>query len=155
VRRALIAAACVLVSLVTVVGCGPADNTPVIPPTEEMEGTVTATSAGQDGSALVLREADDGRTIEIASGGTLEIQLSGNPTTGYEWEVVTLDDSVIRQTGRPSFRPSSSAIGSGGTVTLRFEAVAPGQTELELAYGPSYNPDRPPDDTFSVTVVVN
>jgi predicted secreted protein len=39
------------------------------------------------GVAMKLSENDSGKTVEILVGDELEVELPGNPTTGYVWEV--------------------------------------------------------------------
>jgi predicted secreted protein len=57
--------------------------------------------------------------------------------------------------GEPDFEPDSDALGSGGKVTLRFEAAAPGQTVLHLDYYRPFEAEEPPLQTFEVTVQVS
>ena len=77
-------------------------------------------------STKQLTEADAGHSIELRVGDKLEITLPGNPTTGFQWEVSVGDTAILQPSGEPEFEPSSSAVGSGGNVTLRFEAVGTG-----------------------------
>jgi inhibitor of cysteine peptidase len=101
-----------------------------------------------------LTEADAGRSIELRVADKLEVTLPGNPTTGFQWEVGSGDTSIIKPGGESEFKPSSEALGSGGKVTIRFEAVAAGQTTLKLIYHRPFEKDTPPDQTFEVTVTV-
>jgi inhibitor of cysteine peptidase len=113
------------------------------------------TSATPEKSARQITEADAGRQIELRTGDTLEITLPLNPTTGFQWEVSSdLDPTILRPVGEPTFKPSSSAVGSGGQVTLRFEAVGTGQTELKLILHRPFEKDVPPIQTLEVAVMV-
>jgi len=112
------------------------------------------TSAAPEKSARQITQADDGRQIELQAGDTLEITLPVNPTTGFKWEVSDIDSTILRLAGEPTFEQSSNAVGSGGQVTLRFEAVRPGQTELKLILHRPFEKDAPPIQTFEVTVIV-
>lgn len=112
------------------------------------------TRAGATPSARRLTEADAGRAVDLAVGDRLEIALPGNPTTGFQWEIGALDHAVVRPLGQPHFAPSSTAIGAGGVVTLRFEAVAPGTATVRLDYRRPFEKDVPPARTFSATATV-
>lgn len=101
-----------------------------------------------------LTEKDAGRTVEMKAGDTLQVTLEGNPTTGYDWERASGDEAVLEQLGASTYKADSDLIGSGGQVTLRFEAVAAGQTTLQLVYHRPWETDEPPAETFEVTVVV-
>ena len=101
-----------------------------------------------------LTEADNGRSIELKVGDVLEVTLPGNPTTGFQWEVDSVDSAILRQIGEPEFKPSNNAVGSGGNFTLRFEAVGTGQTELKMIHHRSFEENVPPIQTFEVTITV-
>jgi inhibitor of cysteine peptidase len=105
------------------------------------------------GEPITLVEQDAGKTIQAASGSTVNVVLNGNPTTGFTWEVAAVDASILRQLGEPSFTPKSHAMGSGGQVTLSFEVVGGGQTLLKLIYHRSFEKDVAPARTFEVSVV--
>ncbi len=113
---------------------------------------VSCGSAAPEGA--VLGQGDAGRTAEVRAGGQVEVSLPGNPTTGYQWEVDSVDPAVLQQVGEPEFKPDSDAIGAGGRVMLRFKALAAGQTTLRLIYHRSFEPDEAPLETYEVTVVV-
>ena len=110
--------------------------------------------ASSEKSTKHLTEADDGRLIELEIGGKLEIILPGNPTTGFQWEVSEINSAILEPIGEPKFEPSSNAVGSGGNVTLRFEAVGTGQTELKLIHHRPFEENIPPMQTFEVTITV-
>ena len=101
-----------------------------------------------------LGEQDRGKTVELHTGDKLEVLLKGNPTTGYRWEVATVDAAILKLVGEPEFNPYSGALGAGGKVTVRLEAVATGQTALRLIYHRSFEKNTPPTRTFKATVVV-
>src|SRR5947207_9625276 len=100
-----------------------------------------------------ITEQAAGKTIEVATGATVEVVLDGNPTTGYTWELASPDLSILKQVGEPKFKPDNNAPGAGGKMTLTFEAVATGQAALKLVYHRSFETEAPLK-TFEVTVVV-
>src|SRR5689334_5314350 len=105
-------------------------------------------------TASSLTEADDQRSIELRQGDKLEVKLAANPTTGFQWEIKAVNMDVLRPLGEPKFEPSSNAVGSGGTVTLSFEAIGLGQTKLELIHHRPFEKNVPPIQSFEVTVSV-
>lgn len=108
-------------------------------------------SGSQD---VTIGVGSNGLTTPLDLGATLTVQLAGNPTTGYNWAAQNLDTSLLQLLGEPTFTPTSSATGSGGTVTLRFKGVGRGTTLLTLVYQRSFDPSAPPAQTFQVTVMV-
>lgn len=65
-----------------------------------------------------------------------------------------MDSDILRHVGEPGFEPSGNAVGSGGNVTFRFEAVGAGQTELKLIHHRPFEVDVPPAQTFQVTLMI-
>jgi len=113
-----------------------------------------STSVSPEKSTMQLSEADAGRQVELHVGDILELTLPVNPTTGYQWETSDLDSAILRPVGEQTFEPSSNAVGSGGEVTLRFEAIGTGQTALKLILRRPFEKDVSPIQMFEAIVIV-
>lgn len=115
-------------------------------------------AAGAAGGPLRLTDADNGKSFSVKPGDTIEVVIAGNPTTGYDWNVV-LDDAsaaLVRQVGDPMYAADSNdenLVGGGGTYTFTFEALKSGEASLDLAYARAWE-DVDPIQTFSVTVTI-
>ena len=103
---------------------------------------------------ISVGETENGKTIEMNAGDTLKISLAGNPTTGYNWYVSSVDTQVLNQVGDPSFVASSNAMGAGGFINLTFQAPMAGKTSLQLQYKRIWEPGINPLQTYSLTIVV-
>jgi inhibitor of cysteine peptidase len=101
-----------------------------------------------------LTERESGGTYYLKPGDTLEIALPANPTTGYSWETVRLDTTLLAADGDPAFTADSDRIGAGGVMTCRFKAVGVGQTRLQLIYRRPFETDVSAVKVFAVAVVV-
>ena len=100
---------------------------------------------------------DSGATVTLEPQQELVISLEGNPTTGFSWAGGDIDEAVLAPVGEPEYTPTSTGstlVGGGGTYTLRFQAVAAGETMLRLVYARSWESGVDPEGTFSVTVAV-
>ncbi len=97
---------------------------------------------------------DAGATVGLRVGELLEVTLAGNPTTGYMWDVASVDPNILRPVEQLEFQADSKAIGSPGKLTLRFEAARPGKTSLKLIYHRPWEKNTEPIDTFEVTIVI-
>jgi predicted secreted protein len=106
------------------------------------------------GSTVRIGESAAGSTVELRQGQILEVALPGNPTTGFTWQVRPGAESILAQQGEAKFAPQSSAIGSGGTITVRFLAVAKGKVILILDYHRPWEAGVAPLQTYQATVVV-
>jgi len=99
-------------------------------------------------------EGDSGSMVELRMGDQVQIVLDSNPTTGYVWEVASPDLTVVRQVGDPLFKPDSDAIGAGGTLTLLFQASAPGEQVLNLIYHRPFEQGVAPAKAFALDILV-
>jgi len=93
-----------------------------------------------------VNEADDGGQIELELGKLLVVTLESNPSTGYRWELLEDNESILKQFGEVEFKSSE-------TSEPPIKAVSAGQMTLELVYHRSWE-DVEPLKTFSIQVVV-
>jgi inhibitor of cysteine peptidase len=114
-------------------------------------GGTALPAASADETVVSLSEANDGDTVALRGDQILVIDLEGNLSTGYLWEVAAVDDAILLQVGQFEFRQYSDVVGSAGRQTLRFRAAGEGRTGLVLAYRRPWE-DAAPLRTFSVSV---
>jgi inhibitor of cysteine peptidase len=87
------------------------------------------------GNQVKLSAADNGSTIQLKTGQVLVIELEGNITTGYSWEVGSVDAALLALQGEVDYASEDTGlVGSGGVFTFRFEAKQAGETTLQLIY---------------------
>jgi predicted secreted protein len=142
---AAVAAATLALTLALVTGCAA---------TTGGGGTSGSTGGGSAKSAVTLTEADKGKTVEVAKGGTVAVSLKGNPTTGYDWLAQGNVPPILAKQGESSFKAESGLIGAGGVVTITYKAVETGEGELKLAYMRSFEPTSTPAQTWAAKIVV-
>jgi inhibitor of cysteine peptidase len=98
-----------------------------------------------------------GQSIRMQTGQTLVVSLPSNPTTGYRWEVDTIDSAVLTQMGEAEYQnlavSATPLVGQGGIETFHFEAAGPGETPLRLFYRRSFE-DAEPAQIFFLLVTV-
>jgi len=99
-------------------------------------------------------ENDNNSSLTLPTNQVLVVALPANPTTGYQWEVKTVDSGVLKQLGDVTYQPDSNLVGSGGTSTLVFLAAGKGKTELNLIYARSWEKNTPPAKTFTLQIEV-
>jgi inhibitor of cysteine peptidase len=106
---------------------------------------------------IEVNEDNDGGQIELELGKLLVVTLESNPSTGYRWELLENNESILKLFGQAEFKPSENSgprmVGAGGWEIFRFKAVSAGQMTLELVYHRSWE-DVKPLKTFSIQVVV-
>jgi inhibitor of cysteine peptidase len=100
-----------------------------------------------------LTGIDTGKTVDVKVGEMILVELEGNPSTGYTWEVKDLDASFLQQVGEIAFNSGNPGlIGSGGTLTLTYKTLKAGTTTLNLVYHRPWEKDIKPLNTFLVTI---
>jgi len=106
-------------------------------------------------SARPFTKKDNGREVNLPIDDIFEIQLEGNPTTGYRWENVSEKSEAVEQVGEVEYKATGeNRMGSGGVFTFKFKANAAGASVLKFIYHRSFEKDVPPAETFEMKIVV-
>ncbi len=118
-------------------------------------GAHAATAAPPPAVEKIINEAQHGQRVEV-KGEILVLNLEGNPSTGYAWQVEGVDGAVLRQVGRPEWVSRGPArLGAPATQVLRFAGVGRGVTTLDLAYVRPWARGAGPAKTYRVEVQVS
>lgn len=106
--------------------------------------------------AVVLTEADSGRTLTVKKGSDIELRLPENPSTGYVWQFQAFDIQTFDFLGQQSFVPADSAemVGKPGLKVFTARAKAPGEARFALAKYRSWEGEAAAVERFAVTVKV-
>jgi inhibitor of cysteine peptidase len=118
-------------------------------------GSFLVGCAGEVDSLKLDADSTGGKAV-LAQTGILAVTLVANPSTGYGWSVISVDDSILAQQGDPVFTQTDqkNAVGSWGTETLRFKGKALGKTTLVLGYRRAWQKDEVPIRMFQVEIEV-
>jgi predicted secreted protein len=113
------------------------------------------TTAAAAPPPLVLRAADSGRSVTLAVGQRLRIELNTCYGCGYSWHtLVAPSKRILRR--RPTRKTPSSCqppcVGGSGDTIFRYVARAHGKTRLRLGYIPPG--DQPATNLFELRVRV-
>lgn len=103
---------------------------------------------------IQVSESQNGSRLEIKSGDTLVITLEGNPTTGYQWDMLPNTDGIVELQGDPEYKSSGNMVGSGGQYQFTFKGIKTGSTRLDLKYYRSFEAAVPPVQNFSLDITV-
>ncbi len=156
----------VLLAGILLVGCSatPSGSSPPISPVEVAPAdagsatdtsTATATStAPPPKTEIVLDAKSKDTTVSVGSGQTIVLTLVTNPTTGYDWTVISAPAALGEATSEVL---PPSAQGTGAATTKRFVwtpkgPLGPGEHVLELGYLRSFEKGVPPIKSFRVTL---
>lgn len=99
-------------------------------------------------------EADNGRTVTLAAGTHFTVKLASNATTGYQWDLTSLNSAVLSYVQNRYIPPTSSIPGAGGSEEWEFTARAIGTGSLRMDYLRPSDWSGTPAQTFQLTVIV-
>jgi inhibitor of cysteine peptidase len=103
-------------------------------------------------SPVIVLEKQNGRTFDLAVGEYIDIALTGNPTTGYNWQLTNNIAPELKKIFGPEFKPNGEKLGSSGKLIFRFKAVKAGSKEIKLSYLRSWEKGVKPVKTFRIYV---
>lgn len=112
-----------------------------------------------DARADIVRPSGDSVPV-LKVGQLLEIELQGNASTGYQWQVVEDGSPVLKPATPPNLAATSDKpaepmmVGAPSMSRWWFEAVQPGRTSLRLIYRRAWEKDVPPAQTAEYRVEV-
>lgn len=106
-------------------------------------------------SGLKLAANQTGSTHEVSVGDFIDIELSSNPSTGYQWKLDgTLTTGPVRLISN-NFKASPSSegmVGVGGTEYWRFQAVESGTADVKLLYKREFEQEAVNTVTYKINV---
>jgi len=120
-------------------------------------------SSGQKGvpppvAPITVGESAHGKTVSVLVGQQLTVQLAGNPTTGYRWDVVHVAGEAVVRHGKPAYRADPvgrpPVAGKGGRFECCFLAKRPGKATVELHYRRPWEKAKKPAKRVLFTVEV-
>ncbi|SFC99071.1 protease inhibitor I42 family protein [Clostridium uliginosum] len=85
---------------------------------------------------------------------TVEINLQGNPTTGYNWDYHIDTDGIINEDSKQYKQDDANldVVGAGGTYTWKFSALKEGTTEITFKYYRPWENEAIQTKTYIFTV---
>ena len=72
---------------------------------------------------------------DVISGQAFPLLLESNPSTGYTWEVLSYDSSLLQVITETEYDQKVSQVGAPGVQTVRFIGIGNGPTTITLFYG--------------------
>jgi inhibitor of cysteine peptidase len=101
-----------------------------------------------------VTDADNGKTVQIKMGDVLEVRLSSNPTTGYEWYVQKQSTALLKLTGQSWTQPPPGLVGAPTVQIIDFAPTGKGTGVLMLHYVRSWEPPNPNEQQWSLHVTI-
>jgi len=104
---------------------------------------------------MTVTDQENGKTIDLAKGGTLVVELSSNASTGYSWAVKG-DPAPLKLVSSDYKQPErSGGVGAPGVQQFRLKATASGTSTLTLIYRRPWEEGVAPARIFTLHVNVH
>jgi inhibitor of cysteine peptidase len=103
-------------------------------------------------NGIIITLNDKGKTFTVVEGESIKIQLSENPTTGYRWEIKTLNANVIAFKDSNFSTDLGTGVGGGGTRTFNFNIRSSGTSKISLRLRREWEPENLKIDQFEVLI---
>ena len=99
-----------------------------------------------------------GKTVELKSGGTLNLILGSNPTTGFSWseQAQISDKAILEQTQHqyqePASKDGGTVVGAAGKEVWTFKTLKSGTSEISLGYSRPWEGGEKSEWTLTLNV---
>jgi len=102
---------------------------------------------------------DANQEVELTVGDSWTVTLESNPTTGFQWQLVSNTDEAVLELADHKYEPSEDALagvcGAGGKEVRTFKALKKGKSTITLEYSQPWEGGTKAAETFVMTVVVS
>ena len=105
-------------------------------------------------SEIIVTRHDQGGILETHLNDLIVFHLEENISTGYGWEVESIESSVVELIESTYAEASGIAMGGGGMRILRFVARSPGSQEIHLRLRRPWDPPDKDHEHLQVTIRV-
>jgi predicted secreted protein len=105
-------------------------------------------------SEISVTRQDQGSVFEARQDDVIVFRLEENLTTGYGWEVETVEGSLVEFIDSTYLEAMGTAMGRGGTRVLRFVARSPGSQDIRLRLRRTWDPPDRDLEHLKVTILV-
>jgi inhibitor of cysteine peptidase len=108
--------------------------------------------SGCSSKESIIAYTETSQVIKVKVGQEFTIALKSNPTTGYDWEYISVFYQWIQSLGKTYEADNTGLIGSGGTDKFTFKAKVKGTATLVFSYKRSWETTAADQKTFTVEV---
>jgi len=129
----------------------PSATTPIIPGTNEVWASIHATF---EIGGFAGGQVPANTSVYTSANEEFQITMDSNPSTGYLWQVRSIDETIARLVNDEYIPSESGLVGASGKQVLTFEASEEGKTTIKLEYVRPWAPESPAS-VYSINVIVS
>ena len=118
-------------------------------------GTAPASVAVITSGKLAVTDFDSGKIFRVTENTVVSVSLRCNPSTGYSWSDPKIEGPALEEVPDIEYVSDEPPMpGSVSTMVVKFRAVKAGRSTISLFYARPWENSKPPEQTYSVTIVV-
>jgi inhibitor of cysteine peptidase len=103
---------------------------------------------------VALTQADNGKSVTMDPGETLQITLNENPSTGFRWALEGADNKILELLNSEYVPAAGLVPGGGGEHVWRFRAKNTGEARVVLKHWRSWEGDKSIVERLEFTIQV-
>ncbi|NLP12705.1 protease inhibitor I42 family protein [bacterium] len=106
------------------------------------------------GKTVLITQAQNQSKVKVKKDATFQVLLNANPTTGFDWRILSYDSTVIEIKQKNFIKSETHRMGAPGKQVFKFKAIAAGITDLRLIYVRPWERATSEADSFRVQIIV-
>jgi len=106
-------------------------------------------------SMISIDQSYNNKEYTTKVGGSINLSLPGNPTTGFSWTLAEPGDSSLLKLAGEGYQAGSDSrlVGQSGSAWWKFTALKAGTTKIKLVYARPWESVQPAQ-TFELTIII-
>ena len=91
-------------------------------------------------------------TVRVSDSFT--ITLRANMSTGYQWQLTTLDETMLQLVNSEYIPYKTKRLGADGKQLWTFKALKAGETSIAFKYVRPHEKDKPPEKEQTIPILI-
>jgi len=105
-------------------------------------------------SFCFANEAKQQKPMTVRSGDSFTITLRANMSTGYQWKMATLDETMLQLVNSEYIPYKTRRLGADGKQMWTFKALKAGETSINFEYVRPHEKDKPPERQQIIPILI-
>ena len=105
-------------------------------------------------SLCFANEAKQLKPMAVRIGDSFTITLRANMSTGYQWQLTTLDETMLQLVNSEYIPYKTKRLGADGKQLWTFKALKAGETSIAFKYVRPHEKEKPPERQQIIPILI-
>ncbi len=105
-------------------------------------------------SFCFANEAKQLKPMTVRNGDSFTITLRANMSTGYQWQLTALDETMLQLVNSEYIPYSTNRLGADGKQLFTFKALKAGETTISFKYAREWEKDKLPERQQIIPILI-